>query len=270
MNNLDSFSNYYGKRPVLVTFIYPEAIQYLDFLITNFNSQSDLNFSILFFNDGVKNLKCHLNKIVVPYIIIDIKGKNPKEIRFKGLELLKNVSFNKIIFQDSDDGLSLNRIEVASKLLDTYALVVNDLDLMDEKGKVYVKNIWQNRFNQKNEFNYKDIEHLNFVGLGNTSIKKELLNYLPKCPQIDITAVDWFVFYIILRSSDELAYRTSNCTSTYRQHQLNTIGLNNDVGQEIFYRTIKLHKKALQENNFNIPKNRAKNNSNKPDAFWWE
>lgn len=273
MENLIEFEIHHKNNPVLITFVYPGAVEYIDFLIFNLNNQSDLNYCVLFFNDGVKHLEHYLKEIRVPYFIYDIQGLNPKEIRFKGLELLKALSFKKIIFQDSDDGLSTNRIEVTSKLLDSFPLVVNDLDLMNDKGDVFKKNIWKNRFNQKNEFYHRDISCSNFVGLGNTSIRKELLNYLPKCPQSNIIAVDWFLFYVLLKNSNSLAYRTSLCKSMYRQHESNTVGLKK-ASNEFINKVKKLHQRALNEVGITLfldqKSDSNKNNYNTSELFWWE
>jgi hypothetical protein len=76
-----------------------------------------------------------------------------------------------------------------------YQIIVNDLDLIDVYSNVYELKIWKNRFSYKSTFNYDDITNYNFVGFGNTTIHKYLLDFFPSRPNVDISAIDWYIFY---------------------------------------------------------------------------
>ncbi len=266
---LKQFSRTHQSKTLLVTFIYPAAIIYLDSLVQDINAQTTENFVLIAFNDGVKNSSYFFKDLKIPYLVYDVIGFNPMEVRFKGLEALAQTSFTKFIFQDSDDGLSSNRIQTVNQLLDKYALVVNDLDLMDEHGEVFKAKIWEARFKQESHFSAQHLSSYNFAGLGNTSITVNLLDYLPPRPASEIIAVDWYLFYVCLLQSGATGYRTSDCTTKYRQHTYNTIGLQQAKKDEID-EALRLHYLAIDQLGIQVENKNAKFREHRPDDFWWE
>jgi hypothetical protein len=213
------------KNIALVIFIYKNAIKYFDELIYSINCQSTTNFEVIIFNDDIQEPNVMFKNLKVPFMIIDIKNETPSGIRFKALKILSELNFDSYIFQDCDDCLSDNRIDVVINFLEKHQLVVNDLDIMTEASDIIDQKIWLNRFRNSQIFTYSDIENYNFVGLGNTSLSRNLLKFIPKPPNGDIIATDWFLFYSILKSSKIGGYFTSECTTLYRQHSDNTIGI---------------------------------------------
>ena len=269
MLEIEHFSQCHLSKPVLVTFIYPAVTTFLDFLTQNINAQTTDDFVLLVFNDGVTNPSAFFKDLKVPCLVCEVAGFNPMEIRFEGLEILKKTSFSKFIFQDSDDGLSPNRIQVVSELLDKYAFVVNDLDLMDGHGEVFKEKIWEARFEQEKTFTAQYLSSSNFAGLGNTSITANLLSYLPPRPDYEIIAVDWYLFYACLARSAAKGYRTSNCTTRYRQHTNNTIGLQQAQKDKID-EAIRLHYFTLNQVGVEVEKEYKGIINQRLDAFWWE
>lgn len=269
MLEIEKFSLKYQLKPVLLTFVYPAVTRYLDFLVKDVNAQNIDEFVLLIFNDGVKNPNKYFDKVKIPYLISDAVGKNPMEVRFAGLEQLKKTAFRQFIFQDSDDGLSTNRIQVVSQLLNNYPLVVNDLDLIDEKGMIFQELIWKNRFEENPSFKFQELSTSNYAGLGNSAITSELLRFLPPKPTKELIAVDWYLFFCALRLSGVKGYRTSSCSSRYRQHSNNTVGLQ-QPNKERIHTAIQLHFQALKELGIEIVVNHTKVSNQRPDAFWWE
>ena len=53
-------------------------------------------------------------------------------------------------------------------------IVFNDINIVDQGGKLIIENYWADRFNS-GQINPKEILKYNFLGLGNTSIKSEIL-----------------------------------------------------------------------------------------------
>ncbi|MFV8352507.1 hypothetical protein [Flavobacterium sp. XS2P14] len=213
------------NKIALVIFIYEKANKYFDDLINSINSQSNANFEVIIFNDDVEVPYKRFENLEVPFKVIDIKNETPSRIRFKGLKILAELNFDSYIFQDCDDCISDNRIDVVKTLLEKYQLVVNDLDIINESSNILENKIWLNRFRDSQKFTCSDIENYNFVGLGNTSLSRNLLKFAPKPPIEDIVATDWFLFYSILNNSKIEGYFTSECTTLYRQHFDNTIGV---------------------------------------------
>ncbi|PTX42606.1 glycosyl transferase family 2 [Christiangramia gaetbulicola] len=269
---------------VLVTYIYPEAVKFFPDFIKTVNEQTNQNFTIHIFNDGVKNVKKFFHGLSGGVEITNLEG-SISEIRFKSLEILKNSKSDFIIFQDIDDLMSKNRIQITLKLLENRALVCNDLSLFS-KGEIKETNIWQKRLGKIFEFNYKFLEDKNIVGFGNTAIRRELLNFDLKISNTPI-AVDWFVFYQILLKHQQTVLFTSECTTIYRQHEDNIIGITDDLSTERQLTILNgkiAHYKALNEIGINFSSDLEKiedlnerlkisNNIHKKpntEAFWWE
>lgn len=262
------------NKIALVIFIYEKANKYFDDLINSINCQSSTNFEVIIFNDDVLEPNMRFKNLEVPFRVIDIKNETPSGIRFKALKILSELNFDSYIFQDSDDCLSDNRIDVVKSLLEKYQLVVNDLDIMNETSNIIEHKIWLDRFRDSQIFTCSDIENYNFVGFGNTSVSINLLKFVPKPPIEDIIATDWFLFYSILNNSKIEGYFTSECSTLYRQHIDNTIGIANKKKiQKILtskinhYKLIGLDSKISELNSVEI----VLPNSNKHEyPFWWE
>ena len=264
------------NRTALVTFLYPAAEKYLSELVADLNKQTDKNFTVIAFNDGVQKPEQWLNSLEIPYQVLSVKADTPMAIRFEALKLLRteNVSFDYLIFQDSDDGLSANRVEVTSNLLQDYQLVVNDLDIIDERGQILSTHIWKERFAKKSTFSSENLESYNFTGLGNTAIRTQLLESVPEQPRQELIAVDWFIFYSIMKKTAILGYRTSQCTTLYRQHSQNSIGQMTAEKYDLALKVRAKHAAALQAQNLNVPESLQsiypEPNHPYDNPFWWE
>jgi hypothetical protein len=153
-------------------------------------------------------------------------------------------------------------------------LVVNDLDIINEASNIIEHKIWLDRFRDSQIFTCSEIENYNFVGLGNTSLSRNLLKFVPEHPIDDMIATDWFLFYSILNSSKIEGCFTSECTTLYRQHVDNTIGIACDKEiQKILATKIKHYKLIGLDSKINeldsveivLP------NTHKHEyPFWWE
>lgn len=273
-----------NNQNFLVLFIYASVELFLEPLIRSLNNQSCKDFSVIIFNDGIQNVTSLFVNLDVSYQIINVSG-SLKEIRMKAFKLLKESDAKTIIFQDSDDLMSNNRVEVCLNYLKSYALVCNDLDLIDTNGNLIKKNYWTCRLSNSYIFNYNFIRKFNIVGLGNTSIKKELLDYDIQFSNDNILAIDWFVFYQLLEKSRENAIFVNTCETIYRQHQSNQVGLG-EFTLERLKRAVNvktLHFVALKNigyNDFNkelielekIKTEQLKSfkSDNNKSLFWWE
>jgi len=204
------------SNTVFVSFVYPNCEKHLPKMMRSLNEQSDTDFDIIIFNDGMKNIggicETQLDQSVQIYPVV---GSIPK-IREIGLARLKTTDYTNVIFGDADDSFASNRIEVAKTLLLEHDLVVNDVHLCHEPPKKSVSNYFQKRIQVNSHFNYRAIKNSNFIGFSNSSIR------MSKIPHIefndDIIAVDWALFTTILLEGAR-AYFTGNTYTTYFIHE---------------------------------------------------
>lgn len=255
----------------VVVFIYKSASKYFNSLIFTLNNQTELDFEVILFNDDVNDPNSRFSNLKMSYQIIDLTSKFPQDLRFEGLKILKKFKNSFFIFHDCDDLMMINKVELIKKISSNYMLVANDLTTINEFGLDISKHIWRLRF-EKNEFEYHQILNYNFVGLGNTSLHSELLNFLPEKPNVKLNAVDWFVFYKILESSKAVGYFTSETTTLYRQHSENTIGIANGnyidkiiETRNQFYNLIGLDVEKKIYLDDSLPEQKTNN-----FPFWWE
>jgi hypothetical protein len=227
-NTINHFTKYAFKKKAnvaVVTFAYEASSKYFNSLVDSLNNQSVSNFEVVIFNDNAKESIRYFEKLKVKYQIFDLLKDTPTGIRFQGFKILKKLNYDIYIFQDCDDELSKSRVKDVSLMAQKYKLVVNDLDLIDHFSNVYELKIWQSRFAFKSTFSYNDILNYNFVGLGNTTIHKSLFDFFPSRPKGDIPALDWYIFFSVLKTSLIIGVFTSSCSTKYRQHSNNEIGI---------------------------------------------
>ena len=259
-------------KAAVVIFIYEASSKYFTSLVNSLNNQSVSAFEVIIFNDDVIMPINYFKKLKVKYQIFDLLNDSPTGIRFQGFKILKNLNFDIYIFQDCDDELSVSRVKEVTLLAKRYHIIVNDLDLIDVFSNVNELKIWKNRFSNKSTFKYGDIINYNFVGLGNTTIHKYLLDFFPSRPKVDISAMDWYIFYSVLKSTLITGFFTSSCSTQYRQHPNNEIGIAdiNKLKQIIetknsFNSLIGIDNIFQDSTKFKLP---IKKSNHFP--FWWE
>ncbi len=206
-----------------MTFIYPASLRFLSQLVECVNSQSLKDFTLIVFNDTeFEEFEAFYN-CRVPFTIVNVSG-SLEEIRYSALSYLKEMKSEKIVFMDSDDLMSVNRLEECDKYLGEYRLVVNDLNLMDKVGQLTDKLYWSERLAHETEFDFTFLNDHNIVGFGNTAINSDLLRSgIKEC--VEVIALDWYIFYQLLFDNRVQAIFINTCQSHYRQHDDNTVGL---------------------------------------------
>ena len=213
--------------------VFPSNEVYLNDFAESLKAQTQKDFDLVLINDGLPSLPkslLDLNPLVLNY-----QG-SIASIRRQGLELLSDLGHSYIIFADSDDQLKNNRVEVVRGLLNTYHLVANDLDMMDDKGKMIQTGYWGGREELKSEIRPEFLEQQNIFGLGNTGIRAEILQPLEIPEELEV--VDWFIF-LKLFSWEYDACFTSKTSTLYRIRE-NNLGSIGEVNQESIERTLKV------------------------------
>lgn len=238
---------------ILATYFYPAGIKFTEAFLKTVKAQLTDDFKLVVFNDGVKEAEGHFQTYKGSMEIVNISG-TPTQIRIRSFEYLKNTDADHIIFQDLDDEMSPNRIQVLSGYLKEYDIVSNDLSPTDEHGQLLKKCIWSKRLSNGFVFDHTFIRDKNIVGIGNTGIKRSILNTPLKFGNTLPAIADWFLFYNLMYFSNVKAMFTNECETLYRQHGASMAGIKKVDMERMFYvlEVKKTHYNALSEIGFDF------------------
>jgi hypothetical protein len=223
------------NNALLISVIYPKVKKYLVDYCKSIKSQDINRFDILILNDGFTGEFPLKNKRIT---IIDIKSKlTPAEIRMLGIKYAIENDYKYVIFSDTDDYFSSNRISVSINKLEKYDFVFNELYLINEKKDVIQKSYYNNMIKKIEYTNYLEVINRNLFGLGNTAVKVNKLKdlFIPK----EIIAVDWWIFSILLLNKCKGGF-IKEAITYYRQHNNNFIGISKKLNKTILMKGIKV------------------------------
>lgn len=275
---------------VVVSFLFDANLSYVSDFINSLESQTCKEFDVLIFNDGVSSE--NISKIKsfsdINLIFVDVFG-TPAEIREKGLLYLKNTKYEYIVFGDTDDYFSNNRIESSIISLKKNSILVSNLSTVTQSGALIRAELLSQRLTNGSQYDCNFLIHKNILGFGNSAIHRRMLNYFRFSIPKDIIAVDWFVFFLLLYISKEKVYFDAKSTVFYRQYETNTSF--GEATMESFLRSVrvkKVHYDALISSNLLSTDDKAvylqiktammdeKNTKFEPKAgatnvlLWWE
>ena len=204
-----------------LTTIFPMKKQFLIDFFNSLNNQTYDNFDVVVANDGYSNF----NEIKLKYgklNIVELECSNtPAKNREYGINYCIERKYDILIFGDSDDYFSNNRVELALEALNSNDIVVNDVSLFDNDG-TYEDMYISNRLENDSKVNYDYIKNKNIFGLSNTALK---INILSKVSfDKDLVAVDWYLYKGLLKNGCKAIF-TNKAITYYRQHKDNTVGL---------------------------------------------
>ena len=204
-----------------LTTIFPMKKQFLIDFFNSLNNQTHDNFDVVVVNDGYSNF----NEIKLKYSklnIVELEYSNtPAKNREYGINYCIERKYDILIFGDSDDYFSNNRVELALEALNSNDIVVNDVSLFDNDG-TYEDMYISNRLENDSKVNFNYIKNKNIFGLSNTALK---INILSKVSfDKDLVAVDWYLYKGLLKNGCKAIF-TNKAITYYRQHKDNTVGL---------------------------------------------
>ena len=108
--------------------VYPGVEIYFPEFLSTLSKQTDRNFTVFLINDGLPNIEDFLKRTD-----LDVKVKeaqeSPAALRKMGIRWVQEAGAKIIIFADSDDYFSENRVEISKNMLVQYDLVFNELVL---------------------------------------------------------------------------------------------------------------------------------------------
>jgi hypothetical protein len=201
---------------IVFSVVFPSNLPYFKDFLISLERQSLKNFKLILINDGVLNLDDYFVNISLDYNIYYVNDLTPFEIRIFGLNIVSELKPKYIIFADSDDTLSPNRVEVLVENLKRYPFVCNDLDLIDSKGGIIKKGIWVDRIGGSFEFDVQFIKNKNIIGLGNSGMQYWPLNKMLSRIGNFKLGNDWLFFSAAEYNLNCLF--VSNCRTNYIQH----------------------------------------------------
>ena len=209
------------NKIAFLTTIFPMKEQFLIDFFESLVLQTDKGFDVVVVNDGYANF----NEIKLKYSMLNIVElkhcDTPAKNREYGINYCIECRYEKLIFGDSDDYFSENRVEASIELLSVHEIVVNDVSLFNDTG-IYEEKYMSHRLRDKTKVRLDFIKDKNIFGLSNTALRTSILNkvHFDK----DLVAVDWY-FYTNLLKQKYNAIFTNGAITYYRQHNDNTVGL---------------------------------------------
>jgi len=216
--NVSSKSN-----TVLITTVFPEVEPYLARYLDSLEAQSSSSFELLIANDGYIGLEEILSKRKLQWRILEVNktiSENRRDLINKAIEY----GYSKIIFSDSDDELSFNRVKVLSSMLDNNDVVVNDLDIIDSSNQLIEKKYFSNRFDDGENINIRKVQSGNMMGLTNTAATASALKNCIALKKGESIAFDWYLWSTVLLNFKTVVF-TNKTTTKYRTHSNNVAGL---------------------------------------------
>ncbi len=211
------------KRVCVFGVIFPANLKYFNDFLMSLKEQTYKDFEIVLLNDGVEKLDQYIKTFSdLKFVTYNVTG-TPAEIREKGMKILISSNYEKIIFCDTDDYFSANRISLSLDLLEKYNVVVNDVTLVNSNKELLSKLYFSNRVNDGFVFNYKFITDKNLIGFSNTSVNKQILFEVKL--NAEILAVDWYFFSSITVEKNVDIVFTNQAETFYRQHSKNAVGV---------------------------------------------
>jgi len=196
--------------------------RYLEDFFLSLCRQSYQAFDVVILNDGYDDLAHFRSKYSNLNIVEIVYRGTIAENRQHAINYVKQHFYDVVIFGDSDDYFSENRVEKVIQLLDENDIVVNDISLFADTG-VFEPAYIAHRVENNVQVDIQFIQNKNIFGLSNTALNLEIMDtvHLPA----ELIAVDWFLFMTLMMARPIKALFTSDTQTYYRQYIDNTVGL---------------------------------------------
>jgi hypothetical protein len=228
-----------SKRTLLVTSFFNKNKKYINNFVKSINSQTDQNFDLLISTDNSSYKKNLLNLKLKKKIFIIKEKKKIFKTKILLIKKAKKLNYKFIVFADSDDALSKNRIKKSTNLLSRNNVVINEIKLMKEK-----KTLFSPIFINKSGIDYRKlILDGNIFGFGNTSINSKILKKinLKNLEKINknIYACDWVFYGIIILNEKKIKF-TNKCYTLYRLNY-NQLSFSKKMNTKNYLQTLYYH-----------------------------
>ena len=163
----------------------------------------------------------------------------PLQIRLMGIDYARENDYRNLIFTDSDDYFSSNRLEATVGALENFDFVYNDISIVDIAGNTLKERMLQ-KINVPAETSSLDsILDRNYIGLSNSGVRVAKIGDL-KIPE-GIIAVDWWIYSNLLIKNLEGKF-VSEAVTFYRQGENNLVGMGNKTNAESIKKILNVKK----------------------------
>jgi len=210
-----------SENIAFLTTIFPTNENYLYDFFNSLNRQTFKDFDVVVVNDNYKNF----SKIKDKFSDLNIKelkySDTPLRNREHGINFILDNNYDIVIFGDSDDYFSFNRVEVIIEKLIHYDIIVNDLSVFNEK-RIYKKKYLSHRIKNNTEITIDFVKDKNIFGMSNTALRVKSLGNI--IYDSELIALDWYIFSLALLKSG-VALFTNETQTFYRQYDENTVGI---------------------------------------------
>lgn len=235
-------------KVAILTVVFPGVESFLNDMFFSLKRQTCSNFDVFIFNDGL----AELNKIVkrccngLNVFVYDVDC-SPVKIREFGIYKIIDLGwYDAILFCDSDDYFSDNRVAKSIEVLKSCDIVLNDLTLVTQ-DKISIEDSYlSNRLVNGQEVDYEYIKDKNVFGMSNTAVSTRKLTKFKYSEQL--LAFDWFFFSQLLLTGFKAKF-CADAKTFYRQHQNNVVGIQH-FSAHSFLQGIRVkvaHYKAMSE-----------------------
>ena len=236
------------NKTAFLSVVFPQAKAFLSDFFQSLQTQTFKDFDVIVVNDGIKDFDKYKKKFN-DLNIIEIKTNNsPAKNREIGINNVIDLKYDFLVFGDSDDCFSENRVEQSINYLENYDIVVNDIAIVDNNKKMIFDNYLSQRIDNNQCINIDFIYDKNIFGLSNTAVRTAALKNINNLDE-SLIAVDWYIFTVLLLNNKKAIF-TNKTKTFYRQHNTNTIGMDsldiNKVKTGILVK--KLHYNLLKQN----------------------
>lgn len=270
-----------NSRIAFLTTIFPMESEYISDFFSSLEEQTYTEFDVVVVNDGYLEFE-RISERYRGLNIIELKySDTPAKNREYGINYVKNNKYEILIFGDSDDYFSSNRVQVTINKLASCDILVNDFTLFNKAGMLNSFYI-SKRIENNNEIDLEYVKDKNIFGMTNTAVNVNVLRNVDF--DGDLVAVDWYFFSILL-SHGKKAIFTNEAVTYYRQYSGNTVGIgivsNKSIANEIEVK-LKHYQLMRKENCYfenlykdiiamrNSPDLRRLTDQNRQNLFWWE
>ncbi|MBL7835043.1 MAG: hypothetical protein JNK18_13880 [Cyclobacteriaceae bacterium] len=206
---------------VVLATIFPGNLPFFGQFLKSLEEQTFRDFDLLIANDGVSDLAIHTP---ISFEVIRATG-SPLRVRIQLMEQAVIRGYSKFVFADTDDESAPNRVEMVNELLNHYPVVCNDLDIINASGLLLQASYWKQRVPDRTLIDSLFLADKNCVGFGSVALTAMAFERTRTFKQPELPAPDWYFFYLLSVSCSVLF--TTECSTRYRQHGNNTIGVGN-------------------------------------------
>lgn len=149
----------------------------------------------------------------------------PASLRRLLLTAASRATADVIVFTDFDDRLLPDALEWHAEALRDADISYGDLTLMDEEGRNTGQNFFEAAAVPARIEGNAALRRRNFVGFGNSAVRRSVLSGPALSLPDDLVAADWW-FFTLLLANERSAQRTKQPVALYRTHRDSVLGAN--------------------------------------------